>query len=249
MNQQTIAKLKEIQTIDHKINLLNRQCAEKSGSLNDKHEHIQRLTQIIADKKDKAKKFKVEVDKKDLDLKCNEEKIAKLGVQLNTVRTNKEYSLLTGEIKSYKADNDRIEDELLNLFNQFDAIQKEITDLEAKLIDKKKELESAAGKVAEEINELKRGIEDAQVNRHKSLELVDSETLRRYEKIVQSKPDNTALACVIKAFDNINEYRCGCCHMDIPPQQVVELKRNKQDSNVVCCKSCMRILYVDEIQP
>ena len=192
------------------------------------------------------RRIKIEIDKKDLELKANEEKVHKFTVQLNTVRTNKEYSLLTNEIKSVRADDDVIEDVLLNLFNQNDTVQKEIIDIENKLKQKRGEVDNLTNNANNEIAQIKTQIDNILEQRHQNITQIDSETLGRYERISRSKPDNIALACVIRAHDNLHEYRCGCCQMDIPPQQVVELMRNRSDKEMICCKSCMRILFFDE---
>jgi predicted nucleic acid-binding Zn-ribbon protein len=52
---------------------------------------------------------------------------------------------------------------------------------------------------------------------------------------MHSKPDLTALAKVV-------DFTCGSCYMDVPRQQVNEILRGKQ---MVCCKSCSRILYIN----
>jgi len=235
MNNQIIEKLKELQEIDLKINRLNKVCIEKSASIDKKREEIRTLQQIINGKKDKAKQLKIEIDTKDLDLKANEEKANKLTVQLNTVRTNKEYSIIINEIKAVKADNDVIEDVLLNFFNQNDIMQKEMKDLEAKIKEKNDEINSLAAVINDEISQIKKEIDNNCQIRTKNAEEIDSEALNKYEKIMNSKPDLTALAKVV-------DFTCGSCYMDVPRQQVNEILRGKQ---MVCCKSCSRILYLD----
>jgi uncharacterized protein len=235
MNNQIIEKLKELQEIDLKINRLNKVCVDKSASIDKRKDEIRTLQQIINEKKDKAKQLKIEIDKKDLDLKVNEEKTNKLNVQLNTVRTNKEYSAIINEVKSVKADNDVIEDVLLNLFNQNDMIQKEIKELEGKIKEKNDEINALAAVINDEISQIKKEIDCNCQIRTKNAEEVDSEALNKYEKIMKSKADLTALAKVV-------DFTCGSCYMDVPRQQVNEILRGKQ---MVCCKSCSRILYID----
>lgn len=235
MNNQIIEKLKELQEIDLRINRLNKICVEKSASIDGKREEIRTLQQIINGKKEKAKQLKIEIDTKDLDLKINEEKANKLNVQLNTVRTNKEYSILSNEIKAVKADNDVIEDVLLNFFNQNDMIQKEMKELEIKIKEKNNEINALTAVINDEISQIKKEIDNNCQIRTKNAEEIDSEALNKYEKIMNSKPDLTALAKVV-------DFTCGSCNMDVPRQQVNEILRGKQ---MICCKSCSRILYID----
>ncbi|MEW6026297.1 MAG: C4-type zinc ribbon domain-containing protein [Planctomycetota bacterium] len=242
MNNQIIEKLKELQAIDVKIWSLNKLCADKSAGLDSTKANIAALQQRLEEVKQKAKQVKIEIDKKDLELKSNEERVNKLNTQLNTVKTNKEYSALTGEIKSAKADNDVIEDVILNLFNQNETVQKEIKEVEALIKEEMGKLDALSAQVSEEVGRIKTEIEVASSERQKNVCQMDSEALGRYEKILSSKADRTALACVIEPYKGA--YTCQGCHMDVPPQQVNELMKKKE---MVCCKSCMRILYIEPV--
>jgi hypothetical protein len=88
----------------------------------------------------------------------------------------------------------------------------------------------------DEINQIKKEIDNTCQIRNKNIEEIDSEALNKYEKIIHSKPDLTALARVV-------DFTCGSCYMDVPRQQVNEILRGKQ---MICCKSCSRILYIDD---
>ena len=243
MNNQIIEKLKELQAIDVRIGSLNKSCVDKSSGLDCLKGNIQGLQKQLEEIKHKAKQLKIEVDKKDLELKSNEEKVSKLNTQLNTVKTNKEYSALTNEIKSAKADNDVIEDVILNLFNQNELIQKEAKEVEAKIKEETNQLNAMSAQVSEDITRIKTEIESACQLRQKNTGQIDAEILSKYEKIISNKSDRTALACVGEPAKGY--YTCQGCHMDVPPQQVNELMKKKE---MVCCKSCLRILYIDPVR-
>jgi len=240
MNNQIIEKLKELQAIDVTIGALNKACVDKSSGLDCLKENIQRLQKQLEEVKHKIRQLKIEVDKKDLDLKSNEDKVTKFNTQLNTVKTNKEYSALTNEIKSAKADNEVIEDVILNLFNQNELIQKEVKEVEAKIKDETNQLNAMSAQVSEEITRIKSEIDATCQLRQKNTVQIEAEVLSKYERIISNKSDRTALACVGEPSKGY--YTCQGCHMDVPPQQVNELMKKKE---MVCCKSCLRILYIE----
>ncbi len=91
--------------------------------------------QTLTDKSSEAKSFRMALDKRELDLKEVEGRIKKLEVQLNTVKSNKEYAAFQHEILGLKADKSRIEDEILKMFEQSEQQQKEIKQLAAKAAD------------------------------------------------------------------------------------------------------------------
>ncbi|MDI6732671.1 MAG: C4-type zinc ribbon domain-containing protein [Planctomycetota bacterium] len=239
-NNPIIEKLKELQETDIKINALNKLCDDKSATLNQIKENIQKLQKKMEEIKQRAKQLKIEIDKKDLELKSNEEKTKKLNIHLNTVKTNKEYSVLSNEIKSIKADSDIIEDVILNYFGQSETIQKEIKDLETAITGENNKFNLLSVEVDKEICHIKKEIENFCQIRQENMGRIDSETLSKYEKIISNKVDKTALAKV-----NITDYSFTCqgCHMDVTPQQVNEIMKGKE---LVCCKTCLRILYVDK---
>ena len=240
MNNKIIEQLKELQALDVKIGALNKLCVDKSSGLDCLKGNIQSLQKQLDEIKQKARQLKIEVDKKDLELKSNEDKITKLNTQLNTVKTNKEYSALTNEIKSAKADNEIIEDVILNLFNQNETIQKEAKEVDEKIKAETDKLNAMSAQVIEEITRIKTEVECVCQLRQKNTAQIDAEILGKYERIISNKSDRTALACVGEPAKGY--YTCQGCHMDVPPQQVNELMKKKE---MVCCKSCLRILYIE----
>ena len=172
---------------------------------------------------------------KEGDLEAKEGTIKKYQQQLNQVKTNKEYTALQEEIGRVKADDSLIEEAILNIFDEIDAGNKNITKEkdflkgeEAKFDEEKKRFASDTERIKTELEALKKQREELSGK-------VDKVILKKYERIVKSKD---GLAVVTIAND-----ACQGCFRVMPPQVVNEIKMNKE---LVFCDNCARILYLEE---
>ncbi|MFH1227367.1 MAG: C4-type zinc ribbon domain-containing protein [Planctomycetota bacterium] len=231
---QTLQGLKELQEIDCHIFELEKVRQEKPSMLNSKKEQLAKTKAQIEISKEEIKKAKLEISKKDLDLKSLEANMAKMEMQLNMVKTNKEYSILQGEINGLKADRSLIEDKMLEMMGQAETIQKKSAEYEKEVSQMEKDIAALNEEINKEIIEINKKLEDVCQGRQKKCTGMEKEIVNNYERIVKHKPDRIAL---VKVVHNI----CQGCNMDITPQQLNDLKKGKQ---MVYCRSCMRMLYI-----
>ena len=238
---QTLQSLKQIQELDCQIFELEKIRQEKPSLLNSKKEQATKIEAKMEHNKEEIKKIKLEIAKKDLDLKTLEDKMQKMEQQLNTVKTNKEYSTLQNEINGVKADRSLIEDKMLELMGQIETFQKKTDGYKKELADTEKEISALAEEIDAEISRINQKLEEICQCRQKNCSEMEKETINNYERIVRNKADRVAMAKVLKD-DKDNTRVCQGCHMDVTPQQVNELLKSK---HLVYCRSCMRILYIE----
>ncbi|MEK7447873.1 MAG: hypothetical protein AAB019_00145 [Planctomycetota bacterium] len=241
MTKTELQHLQELQTLDLKISLLESDKKNKPIALEEKKEELEENEQRLKLKQQERKDIKILIDRKELDLKDWEGKIAKLNLQLNITKTNKEYSAITTEINSFKANNAVLEDEMLALFSKLEQTEKELAESEKKVEQLKKEYESLGSQVEAELVEIDKQIQEIRQGRQEIINKLPSELVKPYERIMLNKPDRLALACVI-------DDTCRGCHMDVTPQQVNNLLKWKPVSSaekaIIFCRSCWLILYL-----
>ncbi|MBI4417196.1 MAG: hypothetical protein HY563_00360 [Ignavibacteriales bacterium] len=178
----------------------------------------------------------VQRDAVDVEIITLRETIEKYKSQQFQVKTNKQYDALTREI-----------DAALEKINK---LQKEMEALEGKVTVTKQDLE----KLGPEIETLKKELEERNAElqlvnseheeeelklRHEREKLVvriDKSDLRRYERIREAKDG--------KAVVPVRRNACGGCFKRVPPQTVLELRKN---TRLIQCEHCGRILVSDEI--
>jgi hypothetical protein len=174
-----------------------------------------------------------EADKRDGDLKVYEEKISRLSTQLNTVKTNKEYSAIQHEILNAKQEMGKVEDEILRLMEDIEARQKESAELEdtasqadAELTRQRKILEEALADADARIGRL-------QDERDALAKTIPSKHYNAYERLRKGKRGRALAAC--------RNFVCQGCRMALTANTVNLLMAG---TDLVMCHSCGRILYI-----
>jgi predicted CXXCH cytochrome family protein len=172
------------------------------------------------------------VDRKQLDLKTNEARIADLRRKLNTASSNREYEIISGQIDADTMANSVLEDEILELMEKVDRAQHEITaaDEKAKKTAAEKqrfatEFEAGAGLLRTRCEALTAEVRQAESG-------LTGDVGQRYRRLVEAHGAD-ALAPVEGGV-------CTSCHVQLTPQSKVLLN----SGGVLFCGSCGRLLYL-----
>lgn len=184
-------------------------------------------------------------------------------IQAQRDKANAERADLERQIAENKTYHERAERNLKNAQNQkeyetamreTDALQKQISTLEAQVVEKieaAEEVEKVLAERSEEIDTLESKREaaiaafDTEVKKAKKQ--FDSESGKRkevfitlpknlasvYDRFAQRSKDGIAVAEVINGS-------CSACFMQLRPQMQLEVRRGDQ---IITCENCARILY------
>ena len=230
-----IAALKALRDLDEKIHSVREEQSAQPARLREAEADLAAARKTGEAKRDEIKEVRKLLDEKNRDLKGMEDKVEKLSVQVNTAKTNKEYQALQNEIQTQKADGSKLEDAALVLMNREEDLRKEEQGL-AKIVAEK---DAAVGALRKEIEAsiaaLARKVEDLNGRREQTLTALDPTLLVLYQRILNAKKDGLALAPV-------DGGACGVCYANLNSQEINLLMKNR---DVVLCRSCSRILYLD----
>jgi hypothetical protein len=170
-----------------------------------------------------------------------EQKIERLRQQMNTAKTNKEYSAFLVEVNTLKVEKGKAEEQALEHMTRIDSLKEEIAEVEQKLAEEQRikqltdrELADRQAEVADQLAELKQQREQAASN-------LPADALAVFERLAENM-DGEAMAPVIETDRRRLEYSCGGCYMSIPVEKVNILAT--QDK-LVPCPSCNRLLYLE----
>ncbi len=232
---ESIEVLKRLQSLKSKINELE-ECQER------RKQDVQKKKTQIEDKKTLAEKkheekrsIQKEIDRKELDLKTDEGEISKYNVQLNSIKTNKEYTALCSEIGSKKADMSILEDDILSTMSRLESVNEEYNKLQEDLRCEDESLKDLTKSVDADVKETNIEIEKTQNDQKKYIDALDEYSLNHYNRLSNIKGGKAIVAVV----DNM----CGGCSMKITAQTLNVLMGGKE---LVFCQSCSRILYLEE---
>ena len=232
---QRIEVLRRLQSIDTKLKRLEGDKLYRGYDVQKKQNQIQQKKAELAKIGEEVKTAQKNIHGKELELKTVEPEIDKLRVQMNQVKTNKEYSAIKSEIGGKEADKSVLEDVVLSLMGKYEELQqrhksvaKEIELEESQLRELQKKVEASLKEVEIEIDEFKK-------KRSQYATMVDQDTVQLYNRLVSHK-DAVAVVSVVNKV-------CQGCFMSITAQILNQLMSGK---DLTFCHSCGRILYLED---
>lgn len=176
----------------------------------------------------------LESRRKDLDLEVQSKKqlIEKYANQQLQTRKNEEYRALAHEIETCKEAIIKIEDQEIELMEQGEAAQKDVTAAMQVAAEAKKLMDDQVAQLGAREENLKKELASLEANREELAAAVDDSVRARYDRLLKSKGDNVVVG--------VQHGVCGGCHMRLPTQIIVSCQAQQE---IVTCTHCGRILY------
>ena len=172
---------------------------------------------------------------KEGELEAAESKLADVRKSLFEIKTNKEYAAAQKEIAFLESQGTEIEEEVLRLMEEADALTESLDQKKVKVKEGKDELDREIAEYRSELSEVEDQIAIKKDEKLRLSKRVSSNFLSRYERILSSKGDS--------AIAMVSTDCCEGCYARIPPQRVVEIRRN---DSLIECEGCGRILIWKE---
>jgi predicted nucleic acid-binding Zn-ribbon protein len=159
------------------------------------------------------------------------DKINQKKIELNNVKTNKEYRALEHEIEYLKKQVDKEEERIIAILDELEVVRKEVETVTARidaeketLLAEKKQLEDEMTKSRDQLTI----IEDEKV---RILPHISERVRSRYNRILEVKGDS--------GVANLLGDICQGCYSRVPPQKAHEIRKN---NSIQTCEVCGRIL-------
>ena len=183
-----------------------------------------------------------QLDALQLEIAAREEVVDKHRQGLNRAKTNKEYAAILTAMNTEKADNAKLENDVIKLMDEIQALSDGTTGIEA---ERTKVLEDVA-RAEEELRafeERSREQQDElQSKRDECAERLEPSTLISFNRVAKHH-DGEAMAPVQKLHPKRDEYVCSGCHMKVALEVVNALQTRDE---IQICKVCGRIHYLEE---
>ena len=169
------------------------------------------------------------------DIQMNQARIKKSREKLGSVKNNKEYQSILKEIEDMQLKNSLVEDDVIALLEQIEAIEQaihakknETEKIKAQVDIEKKTIQQDTVQKQQRLAQLEQAIEKISLQ-------AEPELLRKY-RLVKEQTRGIAIAAVHNAV-------CQGCNLNIPPQMYNELQRYE---TLTICPHCQRIIYWEE---
>lgn len=229
--QKDIRLLVELQGIDSMILRKKNVIDLMPSKILSAEKSVKEIQSLYDKQKQKCESLEKKKRDKERELEDTDEKVKKIKARTSEIKTNKEYQAHLKEIESIERERYAIEDEILSLMEAIDEAGKGLRVTVIKVDTEKDKLEAFKKEVEREIAEAEKEFGELKIKRAEIVKAIDPEVYNDYMAILEL---GEGLA-VVEARDEI----CQGCHMNIPPQMFVEIKKNEE---IIQCPQCRRIL-------
>jgi len=195
---------------------------------------IEGLKDSLKNKNVNYKNLQIKLKRKELDLAEKSNKINKhqedlYGGKISDIRELKQIQKV---IANYKEEKDSIEEDVLDLMEEMEDLNKSIGHIdedlkvkEEKFKKSKKEIDLARSTIEKNMNSLN-------IKRKEILsKITDDRLLKEYEFIRKEKDG--------KAIIEVDGSICPGCYLDLPSDVIYQLEKNRK---IIICPNCSRIL-------
>jgi uncharacterized protein len=158
--------------------------------------------------------------------------------RLMEIKSNIEYKAMLKEIAFKEDQRDQRETRLLEFMDLMEAQNRLISEKQQEMEEREASLSKLRQEVTAQVAGLEQDLAKLEEKRKKLRKGVPASLMKRYEFIRQRR-DGTAIAPV-------QEGVCLGCHMNILPQQFIDLQKGLE---ILQCPHCQRILFwADELE-
>lgn len=237
----TLDALCRLQEVELQITEINGRIERKRRMAVKQEKRIADLEAKMRARKDAIRQDQMEADRLDLDVKVHEAEIAKLRQALNVAKTNKEYSAILTQLNTNKADNSKVEERVLAIFNQVEAKRKAAAAAQEELDREVAKLEELKAAWRETEDKAKDRLAALLLDREAAAEAVPASVLDVFNRVAR-KHEGGAMAQIVRTHPKRSEYACEGCNMAVTIEQVNSIL-SRDDPTL--CNSCGRILFYE----
>jgi hypothetical protein len=230
--EERLKSLYELQTVLSEIDRIKTIRGELPLEVKDLEDVIEGLKTRVANYRNDIAEFKQKLAAEKQKINESETKIARYKEQLDNVRNNREFDLLSKEVE-FQTLEIELAEKHINEYNRIiEQKTNDIVTTEENLVDRGHILDEKRAELEEIVSETRQD-EERLREKAKSLEpMVDARTLAAFKRI--RKNARNGLGVVY-----IQRNACGGCFNRIPPQKQLEIKLRKK---IIVCEYCGRIL-------
>ncbi|MEW6388676.1 MAG: C4-type zinc ribbon domain-containing protein [Thermodesulfobacteriota bacterium] len=152
--------------------------------------------------------------------------------RLMEIKNNIEYRAMLKEIAFKEDQRDQMETKVLEIMEQIEAKNQHLAALKTRLEEQRQAFGQRQKEIEAQLKELKKRAADLEKKREVLRQRVPEALLKRYE-FVRQRRNSTTIA-------EVRQGVCLGCHMNILPQQFIDLQKGEE---ILQCPHCQRILY------
>jgi predicted nucleic acid-binding Zn-ribbon protein len=234
--------LTKLQSVENRLRAAKAKLARSRRSVAIQENQVRSLQSALEAKKEEVQLTKMQSDRLELELRTRDQEITKLRACLNAAKTNKEYAAVLTQLNTTRADNSKIEGQILELMKSVEADEGECANIRAQIEEQKQKLEQARKKVESSAAEHEAEIAKTQAEWNEVAKTIPRKALEVFNRVAETY-DGEAVARIEEQEGRTAAYSCGGCYMGVPAESV-NLLMTKDE--IIRCPNCTRILVLGE---
>lgn len=235
--EQRLKSLYQLQTILSKIDRIKTIRGELPLEVKDLEDSIQGLRTRIENYRREIDELKNKTIVEKEKINESQGKIVRYKEQLDNVRNNREFDLLSKEVEFQSLEIELCEKHLHEYARAIDAKTRDIEATEERLHDSEHILSEKKAELDEIVSETRQDEERLRVEAQAIEPNIDERTLKAFKRIRQNARNGLGIVY-------IQRNACGGCFNRIPPQKQMEIKMHKK---IIVCEYCGRIMIDPEL--
>lgn len=232
----------KLQRVENRLRAAKTKLARCRRGVLFQENQLRTLQNGLEAKQEEITQTKLQVSRLELDLKERDEQIAKLRNHLNLARTNKEYSALLTELNTAKADDSKIETQVLELMKNIEVDEADCTEIKTQIEQQRLKVDEVRKESESKAVAFEKDIAEVQAEWDNEAKDIPAAALQFFERVAETY-DGEAMAEVEQVNENSQSYSCGGCFMGVPAE-IVNVLSSKDE--IIRCSNCTRILYLKD---
>lgn len=239
---ETLEALHRLQAVERRLATLRR---EKEARARRVEYHKRRATtaeERLKENHNTIRERQVKLDAIQLDVTAREESVNKHRQALNMAKTNKEYAAILTALNTEKADNAKLETEILQLMDEVQGLQDETAAVEEEKAGLLEEVAHAEEALRTYETESRQQYSELNSARDEHAENVPPTALATFSRVAEHH-DGEAMVPVSKLHPKRDEFGCSGCNIKVTLEVVNALQTSDE---IQVCKVCGRILFLEK---
>jgi len=230
----------KLQSVENRLRAVKSKLARCRRNVIFQEAELRSLRSALEAKQQEIKLTRVQMDRLELELKGRDEYITKMRAALNMAKTNKEYSAILTELNVSKADNSKVETQVLDLMKNIETDEVECTQIQQQIDEQKNKLDETRRQSETKAGQCEGQITEIQVEWDQAAREIPPATLEIFNRVADTY-DGQALAIAGKQVEDVEAFSCDGCFMGLPAEIVNRLMTKDE---IIRCSNCTRILVL-----
>jgi len=232
----------KLQSVENRLRAAKAKLARCRRSVIIQENQVRSLQSALEAKKEEAQLTKVQCDRLELELKSRDAEVNKLRASLNNAKTNKEYAAVLTMLNTTKADNSKIETQILELMKAIESDEEESAGIRQQIEEQKQLLEDIRKKADGSATEHEVEIARIQSEWDEVAKVIPAAALAVFNRVADTY-DGEAVVKIDEQEGRSGAFSCGGCFMGITAESVNLLMTRDE---LIRCRNCTRILVLSE---